>query len=217
VLDDSDLEFVELILDFSPSPSGTGLYFLQEEEAHRCYLVCAGCSPRGEYSSPAVALITFWGVVQTIFGYPNVDAWESDPRLSEATGAIYEVVGSRCKQDLIAYNRRTFETGRRAAESSTDRFFDSEYFSGWPLRHYFVAGHDGSCQALARHSGGLTLQISGGGQIAASAPDCPDPVPCLSCYQSRSPTKRRPPWGTNGTPPTASPVTWPVHALSAAR
>lgn len=126
--------------------------------------VCRMLTQRGVLLPPAVALITFWGVVQTIFGYPNVDAWESDPRLSEATGAIYEVVGSRWKQGLIAYNRRTFETGRHAAESSTNRIFDSEYFSGWPLRHYFVAGHDGSCQALARHSGGLTLQISGEGK-----------------------------------------------------
>ena len=39
-----------------------------------------------------------------------------------------------------------------AAEGSTDWFFDSDYFLGRPLRHYFVAGHDSSCsELLARH------------------------------------------------------------------
>jgi hypothetical protein len=168
VLDDADHEFVELDLDFTPSPSGTGLYFVQQEEARRCYLVCSGCSPKGEYSSPALALITFWGVVQTIFGYPNVDAWESDPRLSEANGAVYEVVGSTWTEDLIAYNRRTFETGRHAAEGSTDWFFDSDYFLGRPLRHYFVAGHDSSCQLLARH---VEVEVFPGGRFSEVAAD----------------------------------------------
>lgn len=168
VLDDSDHEFVELTHDFSPSPSGTGLYFLQEEEAHRCYLVCAGCSPKGEYSSPAVALITFWGVTQTIFGYPNVDAYESDPRLSEATGIIYEVIGSSWKRELVAYNRQTFGTGVHAAEGDTERFFDPVFFSDWPLRHYFVPGHDGSCQALARH---VEVEVFPAGRFSEIAAD----------------------------------------------
>lgn len=136
---------VKLDYEFTFSPSGGGLFHVQQEEAHRCYVVGVGYSPRGGFSSPAVALITLWGIVQTIFGYPGEDAYWKDPRGS--VGSICEIVGSNWKDTLKEYNRRVFGPPR-PGQMDPDQFLEPPSLP--PLRHFFLGSKDVSAQFLAR-------------------------------------------------------------------
>lgn len=136
---------VQLDHEFRFSPSGGDLFLVQQEETHRCYAVGVGYSPAGGFSTPATALITVWGVVQAIFGYPGEEAFTKDPRGS--LGSICEVVDSTWKEKLADYDRRVF--GSSSAEQvNGEKYFEPPSLP--PLHHYFLGSKDVSAQFLGR-------------------------------------------------------------------
>ena len=112
------------------------MHFWQEEEIHNCYLVMFGYTPGLEaaHRTETPALITGVGYVQSVFGYPNEEAFWKDPRGSLSHGC-YEILGSEWAAHLDDYNRRTF--GSPFPVPSRD------------LHHYFIGSKDVSCQILA--------------------------------------------------------------------
>jgi hypothetical protein len=122
-----------LDVDFVPSPSGGGMYLWQQEEVHSCHLVLSGSAPDLD-GVETHALITGVGCVQTVFGYPNEEAFWKDPR-GELGGGCFEIEGSHWEANIEGYNRRSF---------------GAAYFSTGELHHYFVGSKDSSCQILAR-------------------------------------------------------------------
>lgn len=134
--------FVKLDLGFTPSPSGGGLCLLQAEEVHDAFVLLHGYTP--SLDSPdrkeATALVTVTGLSQSVFGYPNEEAFWCDDR-GEVGHGFYEVEGSRWHSNVLEYNRRTY--GSRHPE----RQLGGEYE---PPRHFFVGSKDVSAQFLAR-------------------------------------------------------------------
>jgi hypothetical protein len=110
----------------------------QDEEGHKCFVVIWGYSPDLEApdSVGAPALITAIGCVQTVFGYPNEDAFLKDPR-GELDHGCFEIEGSKWMDHVDEYNRRSFGT-------------DYSPSPGDPPHHYFIGSKDGSCQVLAK-------------------------------------------------------------------
>jgi len=135
-MDYSRGRFVELDFGFTPSPSGGGLYLYQKEEAFNSYAVLHGYTPR-DLTAPdrqlAIALITISGVVQSIFGYPNEEAFWKDPRGDLGHG-FFEVVESPWIDEINGYNVATFGT---------------ECISRSAARHFFIGSKDVSAQFLA--------------------------------------------------------------------
>ncbi len=125
-----------LDVGFVPSPSGGQMHFWIDEEVGNSYVVLLGYAP--DLYAPdrveALALVTGWGCVQSVFGYPNEDAFWKDPRGALGHGC-YEIEGSSWETNIQAYNRRSF---------GADVPFTAE------LHHYFIGSKDGSCQILAR-------------------------------------------------------------------
>lgn len=126
----------EVDVGFVPSPSGSGALVLHSEDAADCLVVfMAAATPDRGRRQAAVA--TFHECMQSIFGYPNDEAWAALP---EANYGFFEVLDSDWSDRLNAFNRT--------------RFPDAELRGG--LRHYFMGCHDSSGQFLA---GGLSVQV----------------------------------------------------------
>jgi hypothetical protein len=110
---------------------------LQAEEVHDCFVVIRGYTP-DDMSAPdrteAIALVTIVGVVQSVFGYPNEEAYWRDPR-GELQHGCYEVTGSKWADQVHQYNRLTY---------------GDEYNAPSLLRHFFIGSKDASAQFLAR-------------------------------------------------------------------
>src|SRR5215471_11632804 len=137
VMDYSRGRFIELDFGFTPAPSGGGLYLYQQEERHNSYAVLHGYTPRdlkASQSQKAIALITVSGVMQSIFGYPNEEAFWKDPRGDIGHG-FFEVVDSVWVDEINSYNLATYGT---------------EYMSRSAARHFFIGSKDVSAQFLAR-------------------------------------------------------------------
>jgi hypothetical protein len=66
----------------TPSPSGDGLCLLQEKEVHDVFVLLAGCTPSLDAPDrkQATALVTVVGLIQSVFGYPNEEAFWFDSR-----------------------------------------------------------------------------------------------------------------------------------------
>jgi hypothetical protein len=120
-----------------PAPSGAGALLLHAEEGRDC-LVVLGVF-RSADKAELTAIVTFERCMQSIFGYPNDEAYWHDPRgaAGDTPGyGFFEVVGSTWPERLIAYNRHAFP----------DRT-PSHYAA---LRHYFIGCHDASGEFLAQ-------------------------------------------------------------------
>ena len=108
VLDYTSGIFVKLDLGFVPSPSGGGLSLLQAEEVHDMFVLLHGYTP--DLDTPdrreATALVTVMGLIQSVFGYPNEEAYWLDSRGRLGHG-FYEVQGSGWHANILEYNRRT--------------------------------------------------------------------------------------------------------------
>lgn len=84
---------------------------------------------------------------QSVFGYPNDEAYWRDPRGADGDQrgyGFYEVLSSTWDKRLKAYNRHAFPD-RTSSHSS--------------LRHYFIGCHDASGEFLARD---LKVEIADG-------------------------------------------------------
>jgi len=117
----------------------------QQEEVHECFVVIGGYSPNVESPTrvEAIGLVRAGGFVQTVFGYPNEQAYWKDPR-GEFDHGIFEIRDSRWFSNIDDYNARTF---------------GGPWFGAFPrpeLHHYFIGGKDASCQILAKE---LELQV----------------------------------------------------------
>jgi hypothetical protein len=127
---------------FVPSPSGGGLHAVQQEEIHNCYLVIQGYAPNLDSSDrvECPALVTAVGFTQLLFGYPNEEAYERDPRGVFEHG-FFEIEDSGWVQSIDDYNRRSF---------------GEPYRWSTPKRHFFIGSKDASCQVLAND---LTVEV----------------------------------------------------------
>jgi len=119
----------KLDLGIIPSPSGAGALVLHGEEEADCLVVFRGFSP-ADRTNP-VALATFSGCRQSVFGYPNDEAYWGVPG---AGYGFYEVLDSDWSARLPQFNLLRFPGTRHDRES----------------RHYFMGCHDASGQFLAR-------------------------------------------------------------------
>lgn len=129
-----------------PSPSGADTLLLHGENDADCLLVMQ-VFKKADHSNE-VAIVTFTNCQQSIFGYPNDEAYESDPRGTigdEASYGFFEVLSSSWPARLAEYNRRAFP--------------DTRIDSYQALRHYFVGCHDASGEFLAED---LHVELPGG-------------------------------------------------------
>jgi hypothetical protein len=149
VLDHDGGAFTELDLGFVPSPSGGFMSLLQQEEVHDAFLVLHGYTPRLDAPDrrEATALVTVAGFSQSVFGYPNEEAFWFDERGHDLGAGFYEVRGSRWLDNMAEYNRRTY--------ASRDPEWDlkGKYLSA---RHFFIGSKDASAQVLAQ---GLRAEV----------------------------------------------------------
>jgi hypothetical protein len=135
--------FIELDLGFVPSPSGGFLSLFQQEEVHDGFLLLYGYAPSldAPERQEAMALVTVAGVSQSVFGYPNEEAFWFDWRGQDIGGGFYEVQGSRWLDNVTEYNRRTY--GSR----NSDWDLRGKYQGA---RHFFIGSKDVSAQFLAQ-------------------------------------------------------------------
>jgi hypothetical protein len=133
----------ELDLGVIPSPSGAGALVLHAEEEADCLVVFMAFNPTDRTRTAALA--TFSDCSQSIFGYPNDEAYWGVP---DAGYGFYEVLDSDWSQRLTEFNRLRFP----------DTMPDNE------SRHYFMGCHDASGQFLAHD---LSVEPVGGGFGAA--------------------------------------------------
>lgn len=113
-----------LDLGVSPSPSGPAALVLHYEEGSDCLVVFLTDGPR----RPAIA--TFARCSQSIFGYPNDEAYWG---VAGAGYGFYEVVQSDWPESVAEFNRLQFQGTPARMEA----------------RHFFMGCHDCSGQFLA--------------------------------------------------------------------
>ena len=90
------------------------------------HMCSAGYTPGLDADPPSecVALFTVHGVVQSVFGYPNEEAYWHDPR-GEIGQRVVEIVGSKWPNEIDSYNERTFGSAFPWAQP-TRHFFGSK-------------------------------------------------------------------------------------------
>lgn len=137
--------FIELNLGFTPSPAGGAMSLLQQEEVHDAFLLLHGYTPALDWPDrkEATAFVTIIGLSQSVFGYPNEEAFWFDPRADELGHGFYELQGSRWQENINDYSRRTY--GSRPG--NTDWHLGGKYESA---RHFFIGSKDVSAQVLAQ-------------------------------------------------------------------
>lgn len=142
VLDFTGGTFVKLDLGFTPSPSGGGLCLLQAEEVHDVFVTMYGYTPGLDAADrqEATALVTVMGLSQSVFGYPNEEAFWFDSRGDVGHG-FYEVQDSAWNSNLLEYNKRTYGSRHK------DWAMHGEHEQP---RHFFVGSKDVSAQFLAQ-------------------------------------------------------------------
>ena len=134
-----------------PVPSGAGALLLHAEEGLDCLLVLGVFRPADK--TRLTAIVTFERCMQSVFGYPNDEAYRHDPRgpSGDRPGyGFFEVISSTWPGRLIAYNRHAFP----------DRT-PSHYAA---KRHYFVGCHDASGEFLAD---GMRIELTSGSYAEA--------------------------------------------------
>ncbi|MEU5781963.1 hypothetical protein [Micromonospora lupini] len=122
---------VMLDLGASPSPSGSGELLLADERSCRLVFVATG-EPRAQQ----VAMATFTGFSQVIFGYPNDEALPGHPLYDPADDweyGFYEVQGSPWPDRLAAQNRVTFP----------------DHDASGSQRHFLVVCHEDLVEVLS--------------------------------------------------------------------
>ncbi len=129
-----------------PAPSGAGAVVIHAEEGRDCRVVLGVL--RLADKAHKVAIVTLERCMQSVFGYPNDEAYWHDPRGAGGNRpgyGFYEVLSSAWPGRLVAYNRHAFP-------DSTPSHYSS-------LRHFFIGCHDASGEFLARD---LNVEITDG-------------------------------------------------------
>jgi hypothetical protein len=135
-----------------PTASGAGALLLHQEEGFDCLVVLNVYRPADK--AHLIAIVTFERWVQSVFGYPNDEAYWHDPRgaAGDRPGyGFFEVLSSTWPARLIAYNRHAFPD-RTPSHYST-------------LRHYFIGCHDSSGEFLAQ---GMRIELTSGSYAEAA-------------------------------------------------
>jgi hypothetical protein len=142
VLDYEGGTFIKLDLGFTPSPSGGGMSLLQAEEVGDVFVLLYGYTPSLDAPNrqEATALVTVIGLSQSVYGYPNEEAFWSDSRGDVGHG-FYEVQESAWHSHLMEYNKRTYGSRNTGWTPPSERE---------QPRHFFVGSKDVSAQFLAR-------------------------------------------------------------------
>ncbi len=120
-----------------PAPSGAGALLLHAEEASDCLVVLVVFRPADK--ARLTAIVTFEHCMQSVFGYPNDEAYRHDPRgaAGDRPGyGFFEVLDSAWPGRLIAFNRHAFP--------------DRTPYHYAAMRHFFIGCHDASGEFLAR-------------------------------------------------------------------
>jgi hypothetical protein len=133
----------EIDLGIIPAPAGAGALVLHGEEEPHCLVVFMAWDAASNTHPAAIA--TFNHCRQSIFGYPNDEAYSGVP---DTGYGFFEVLDSDWNDQLNEFNRL--------------RFPDSPPRTG--LRHYFMGCHDASGQFLARD---VSVQVFPGGYTSA--------------------------------------------------
>lgn len=129
-----------------PTPSGAGALLLHAEEGSDCLVVLNVF--RLADKAHLTAIVTFEHCLQSIFGYPNDEAYWHDPRgpAGDRPGyGFFEILGSTWPGRLIAYNQHAFPDRTPAHYTAK--------------RHYFIGCHDASAQFLAE---GMRIELTDG-------------------------------------------------------
>jgi hypothetical protein len=126
-----------------PAPAGAGALVLHGEEEADCIVVFMAFNPTDRTHTAALA--TFSHCRQSIFGYPNDEAYWGVP---DAGYGFYELLDSDWSERLTEFNRLRFPDTTPGHES----------------RHYFMGCHDASGQFLAHD---LSVDAISGGFDAA--------------------------------------------------
>jgi hypothetical protein len=128
-----------------PAPSGAGAVVIHAEDGRDCRVVLVVVRPADQERK--VAIVTLEWCKQSVFGYPNDEAYWHDPRGADGDRpgyGFYEVLSSTWDERLKTYNRHAFPDLTPS-------------HSG--LRHYFIGCHDASGEFLARD---LKVEITDG-------------------------------------------------------
>jgi hypothetical protein len=128
-----------------PAPSGAGALMLHAEDGD-CLVVLGVFRPTDK--ADLVAIVTFERCLQSVFGYPNDEAYRHDPRgpAGDRPGyGFFEILGSTWPGRLIAYNRHAFP-------DRTPPHYAAK-------RHYFIGCHDASGEFLAD---GIRIELTDG-------------------------------------------------------
>jgi hypothetical protein len=127
------------------APSGAGAVMIHAEEGRDCHVVLLVL--RLADKAHKVAIVTFELCKQSVFGYPDDEAYWHDPRSAAGEGpgyGLYEVLSSTWNERLMAYNRHGFPDRTPANPK---------------LRHFFIGCHDGSGEFLAEN---LKVELTDG-------------------------------------------------------
>lgn len=127
-----------------PTPSGAGALLLHAEEGRDAFVVLSVFRPADK--ARLTAVVTFEGCMQSVFGYPNDEAYWRDPRgaVGDSPGyGFFEVVNSSWPQRLISYNQHAFP-------DRTPAHYQQQ-------RHFFIGSHDASAEFLAAS---MTIELS---------------------------------------------------------
>jgi hypothetical protein len=138
-----------------PAPSGADALLLHTEEGRDCLV--ALCAFRPMDKAQLTAIVTFERCMQSVFGYPNDEAYWRDPRGpagNQPGYGFFEILDSTWPARLIAYNKHAFPD-RTPPHYAT-------------LRHYFIGCHDASGEFLAQ-SMRIELTSKSYGQAAREA------------------------------------------------
>ena len=134
-----------------PAPSGAGALLLHTEEGD-CLVVLVVYRPADK--AHLTAIVTFERCQQSMFGYPNDEAYWHDPRGvagDEPGYGFFEVLDSAWPGRLCNYNRHAFP---------------GSALSNWAgLRHYFIGCHDASGEFLAE---GIKVELTSGSYADAA-------------------------------------------------
>jgi hypothetical protein len=107
-----------------PAPAGAGAVVIHAEEEGDCRVVLNVFRPADK--AHKIAIVTLSRCLQSVFGYPNDEAYRHDPRgeAGDQPGyGFYEVLSSTWPQRLIAYNRHAFPDSTPGHYSGYRHFF----------------------------------------------------------------------------------------------